>query len=336
MSLRTLWPGLLLCMALGAAAGVLYQQHHRLMSIPFLAALPLVMLTKWSSPLRYYMRLSVYLSGMAACSIWGVIASIAMSLVGRSKDINYVVARTFHGTVAPLVGIRFTVEGEEHLYDNRPAVIIGNHQTMLDILYLGRIFPTGASIMAKKELKFMPLLGQFMTLSNAVFINRAKGKADAVAMFAKVADTMKAKVLSLFIFPEGTRSHSATPTLLPFKKGAFHLAVAAQLPIVPIVCENYSSAYSSKNKRFDGGDLVIKVLPPISTEGITSSSEDINALVDKTRNIMLEALQELTKRRDEINRVKKVFDSAELTEASEERQELLAEESTAEAEASSS
>ena len=57
-----------------------------------------------------------------------------MSLVGRSKDINYVVARAFHAMVAPLVGWRFTVEGHEHLDDNKPAVVLGNHQTMIDIL----------------------------------------------------------------------------------------------------------------------------------------------------------------------------------------------------------
>lgn len=64
--------------------------------------------------------------------------------------------------------------------------------------------------------------------------------------------------LSLFIFVEGTRSASPIPNLLPFKKGPFHLAVAAQLPIIPIVCENYAIAYSAKEKRFNGGDLVIK------------------------------------------------------------------------------
>jgi len=134
--------------------------------------------------------------------------------------------------------------------------------------------------MAKKELKWMPLLGQFMTLSNAVFVNRSK-RQDAVAVFAKVAQTMKEKSvcflslslsspkllladsqslkkLSLFIFPEGTRSASPTPSLLPFKKGAFHLAVQAQLPIVPIVCENYSGIYSSKHKRFDSGEIVVR------------------------------------------------------------------------------
>jgi lysophosphatidate acyltransferase len=135
---------------------------------------------------------------------------------------------------------------------------------------------------------------------------------------------MSSTQLSLFIFVEGTRSASATPTLLPFKKGAFHLAVAAQLPIIPIICENYAAAYSAQNKTFEGGDVMIRgtsspplpsppslyctltmhtttVLAPISTVGLTSSSEDINALVERTRAQMLEALEELAKKREAIN-----------------------------------
>ena len=129
----------------------------------------------------------------------------------------------------------------------------------------------------------MPLLGQWMTLSNAVFVNRSK-RETAVAMMAKVATTMRDKAvsqpalacfgpldelradlwvlflpqLSLFIFPEGTRSAAQTPGMLPLKKGPFHLAVAAQLPIVPIVCENYAALYSSQRRRFESGDLIIK------------------------------------------------------------------------------
>jgi lysophosphatidate acyltransferase len=52
--------------------------------------------------------------------------------------------------------------------------------------------------------------------------------------------------------------------MLPFKKGPFHLAVAAQLPIVPIVCENYAPLYSSQRKHFESGDLVIKGEWPLS------------------------------------------------------------------------
>ncbi|GAA5925130.1 1-acylglycerol-3-phosphate O-acyltransferase SLC1 [Sporobolomyces koalae] len=299
----------------------------RTATLALASLVPAVMLSRVFSPVRYYFRLTTFLLGLAANSAWGVVVSIALSLVGKSMNINWVVARSFRLSTAPLCGITFKVEGQHHLDENRPAVLVGNHQTMLDILYLGAVFPKGASIMAKKELQWMPLLGQFMTLSNAVFVNRSK-RSDAVAVFAKVAQKMKEKSLSLFIFPEGTRSASPVPSLLPFKKGAFHLAVQAQLPIVPIVCENYAGLYSSKYKRFNGGEIVVRVLPPIPTVGVTSSSEDIAKLTETTRNAMLEAIEDLGKKRQEWNRIEGKQPGNSSTEPQGERQRLLAEDST--------
>ncbi|GAA5900192.1 hypothetical protein JCM5296_001484 [Sporobolomyces johnsonii] len=321
---RLLWPAILIA----TVALPLMHLAPRAATLALASLLPTVMLSRFFRPLRYYTRLMTFLVGLAANSVWGVIVSIVMTLIGRSKDINWVVARSFEASTAPLVGIRFKVEDAHHLEDNNPAVVLGNHQTMLDILYLGAVFPKGCSIMAKKELKWMPLLGQFMTLSNAVFVNRSK-RADAVAVFAKVAQTMKEKALSLFIFPEGTRSASPVPSLLPFKKGAFHLAVQAQLPIVPIVCENYAGVYSSKNKTFDGGEIVVRVLPPISTIGVTSSSEDIAALTDKTRLLMLEAIEDLGRKRAEADRLAGKAAPREIEQDSE-RQRLLPEDGQAE------
>merc|ERR1712072_1094572 len=131
--------------------------------------------------------------------------------------------------------------------------------------------------MSKKELKWVPFLGQFMLLSNAVFVDRAN-RQQAFSAFKQVAQVMKEKGTSLFIFAEGTRNRSPHPSLLPFKKGAFHLAVEGQYDIIPVVCENYNQLYSSKQKRFRSGTITLKALPPISTVGSTSSSEDIAAL----------------------------------------------------------
>jgi hypothetical protein len=91
-----------------------------------------------ASPMaRYYARLYLYLSTLGLCSIWGACVAIVMSAAGRRFDVNYYVARSFAYISAHTVGIRFQVEGEQHL-DTRPAVIVGNHQSMLDIAYLGR------------------------------------------------------------------------------------------------------------------------------------------------------------------------------------------------------
>lgn len=103
--------------------------------IAFGALAPVLLLARFNSPVRYYTRLALFLLGLGTASVWGVLVSLGLSLwPGQSKNINWVVARSFHLLVAPLVGFNFHVEGEHHLVDTRPAVVIGNHQTMIDIL----------------------------------------------------------------------------------------------------------------------------------------------------------------------------------------------------------
>ncbi|EUC56184.1 1-acylglycerol-3-phosphate acyltransferase, putative [Rhizoctonia solani AG-3 Rhs1AP] len=253
-----------------------------------LPALVLRYLSERSPIVKYYVRLTTYLSTLGVLSVWGVLVSVGMTAMGNRFDINYVVARSFYHVCGPLLGIDFAVEGEEYI-STPSAVYIGNHQTMLDILYLGRIFPKQASIMAKKELKWAPLLGQYMALSGAVFVDRKNSK-DALHSLAKAGEEMKSKGVSLWVFPEGTRSSSEVPDLLPFKKGAFHLAVQAGVPIVPIVCENYWRLY--RKGTLDEGTLKIKVLPPISTAGLTAA--DVTELAERTRETMLATLRDIS------------------------------------------
>lgn len=103
-------------------------------------SLPLFLLRTASnaSPLaRYYVRLGVYLSAIGVCSVWGVVTAIGMTLAGNRFDINWVVARSFYHLTSRLLGIYIEIEGEEYL-STRPAVMIMNHQSMLDILVIGR------------------------------------------------------------------------------------------------------------------------------------------------------------------------------------------------------
>ncbi|KZT29369.1 1-acylglycerol-3-phosphate O [Neolentinus lepideus HHB14362 ss-1] len=238
--------------------------------------------------IKYYLRLGLYLSTLGICSVWGAMVAVGMSLAGRRFDVNFVTARSFYLLTSRVLGIKFVVEGEEHL-DTRPAVLVGNHQSMLDIIYLGRIFPKRASIMAKKELQWMPLLGQYMTLSGAVFVDRGNN-AKAVQSLMEVGEIMKERHTSLWMFPEGTRSMREYHDMLPFKKGGFHLAVQAQVPIVPVVCENYWRLY--RKGVLGSGTLKIRVLPPVSTTGLTTA--DIPDLVNRVRDQMVAALREIS------------------------------------------
>jgi lysophosphatidate acyltransferase len=161
----------------------------------------------------------------------------------------------------------------------------------LDVLMLGCMFPQYCSVTAKASLKYTPFLGQFMALSKTVFIDRAN-RATARAAFDGAANTMKNDRQSVFIFPEGTRSYAAEPTLLPFKKGAFHLAVQAQVPIVPVVCANYTHVLDVKNKTVRPGIVDVSILPAIPTKGYTAA--DVDALVERTQNAMMDELIRLS------------------------------------------
>jgi lysophosphatidate acyltransferase len=257
-------------------------------------------------------------AALLICATYGVLASIFLRLVGYGRVSQWATARSFKWVMFLVTGTYFDiVEGAENL-STRPAVFIGNHQTELDVLLLGAIFPPYCSVTAKKSLKKVPLLGWFMALSRTVFIDRAN-RETALKAFDGAAKEMKTQRQSVFIFPEGTRSYSSEPKLLLFKKGAFHLAVKAGVEIVPIVAENYAHVLSIKKMTFRAGGIRVKgelgpldlivsflllilylVLPPISTKNLTSA--DVDKLTQDTRESMLQVLTDLSKSKEGYNK----------------------------------
>jgi lysophosphatidate acyltransferase len=118
-----------------------------------------------------------------------------------------------------------------------------------------RIFPRATVITAKKELRWVPFLGVMLMAGGNIFLDRSNPQM-AVQSLKEAGETMKQRKTSVWIFPEGTRTIHQEPTMKPFKKGAFHVAVQSGLPIVPVVCENYWKLY--RTGVFEGGTLKIK------------------------------------------------------------------------------
>lgn len=172
---------------------------------------------------------------------------------------------------------------------------------------LGCIFPHHCSVTAKKSLKSMPFLGWFMSLSGTVFIDRANST-NARNALAGASEEITREKQSVYMFPEGTRSYAKEPMLLPFKKGAFHLAVQAGVPIVPVVVANYSDVLFVPGWKFKAGDIAVKgmahlmshfeylliliVLKPIETKGLQPS--DVEDLARDTRELMLREIVAIT------------------------------------------
>ncbi|KAF9584910.1 1-acylglycerol-3-phosphate O-acyltransferase [Lunasporangiospora selenospora] len=247
----------------------------------FLAALP-------PRP-QFLCKSALMLFMVAVTSFLGCAVSIVYALLNRRSEINFVVSRLYTKLTARPCGVSFKVSGEHYLEDQR-AVVVCNHQSTLDLMVIGKVFPKHCVVMAKKELLYVPLLGLYMKLSNAIFVDRKNHKKAIESSTHAVAD-MKKRNSGIWIFPEGTRSRLDTADLLPFKKGAFHLAIQSQYPIIPIVSEAYSHIYDSSRRLFPGGELEIRVLEPIPTTGMTTS--DVNELMEKTREVMLKHLKEM-------------------------------------------
>lgn len=201
--------------------------------------------------------LASYIS-LAVAAGWGVFASIFLKLIGEQGIAQWMTGRFLYYIMAVTTGVTFEVIDPNHILDNtRPAVFVGNHQTELDVLMLGTMFPKYCSVTAKASLKKTPILGWFMTLSGSIFIDRKNTK-DAKDAMAGAAEQIRKRNQSVYMFPEGTRSYAKDPVLLPFKKGAFHLAVQAGVPIVPCVVANYSHVLYLKGLIFNSGKIPVK------------------------------------------------------------------------------
>ncbi|XP_025832220.1 1-acyl-sn-glycerol-3-phosphate acyltransferase alpha isoform X2 [Agrilus planipennis] len=204
---------------------------------------------------------------------------------------NLIVASYVSRYISSVFGIKWNLKGKKFLSDDSPCVIVSNHQSAVDVLgmfdiwpIMGRCAPVG-----KRELLYIFPFGLAAWLAGLVFINRrepsqAKSQMNQAALWAK-----KEKI-KLWIFPEGTRRD--TGKIDEFKKGAFYTAIYAQLPILPVVFSNYYFL-NSREKRFDPGEVIITVLPPIPTEGMTVN--DLEKLMSQTRTAMENALFEANK-----------------------------------------
>jgi putative phosphoserine phosphatase/1-acylglycerol-3-phosphate O-acyltransferase len=186
--------------------------------------------------------------------------------------------------VVKMAGLELAVKGEEYLWGKRPAVFILNHQSSVDMFVAAKLIRKDAVGIAKKELKSMPIIGQLLQAGGVIFIDR-KDKEKAIEAMKPAVNALQNNT-SIIIFPEGTRSKDKT--LGSFKKGAFHLAMQAGVPIIPIVLRNAADAMPKGGALFRATAIEIKVLPPVSTKRWTKMNMDRN--IEKIRNEFLSEL----------------------------------------------
>jgi len=182
--------------------------------------------------------------------------------------------------------LRLNVKADVDSLRNKPGtcVIIANHQSNYDLFVFGNVVPYRTVCIAKKSLKWVPLFGQLFWLAGNVLIDRGNAHKARRSMLT-TTHTLQHKDTSIWVFAEGTRNFGET--LLPFKKGAFQMAIAAGVPIVQVCVSTYVK--HMKLNRWDSGDILIRSLPPIPTTGLTL--DDMPRLMETCRQQMRECIE---------------------------------------------
>jgi len=239
------------------------------------------------------MKTIVFYLKIAAVIFWVLLTSVLYLFVSLftfkrrtvfAETVNFLARGVF-----PILGIKIEVQGREYLTQCQPCVFIGNHQSALDVAIYGEICPLNTVAIGKKEIAWIPLFGWLFKMAGGILIDR-KNKRKAISQIDEAVQAIRETKVSVGILPEGTRNRSGKG-LLPFKKGAFHLAVESQVPLVPIIIAEFGGLVNFENKRINPGTIQLRVLPPIPTDGLTV--KDIPQLVLKIHSMMLEVLPEV-------------------------------------------
>jgi len=208
---------------------------------------------------------------------WGLLTR------SRRRGVNFFTAN-WQRMVLAAGGVSLNVLGEKNLTAQRPAVFIFNHRNQVDPLIVGALVRDNYTGVGKKELARDPVLGALGRALDVAFIDRDDSQA-AVEALHEVEERAR-DGLSIVIAPEGTRLD--TTEVGPFKKGAFRMAMATGLPIVPIVIRNAEQVASRDSITMNPGTVDVAVFPPISVSDWTLG--DLDDRIAAVRQLYLDTI----------------------------------------------
>jgi putative phosphoserine phosphatase/1-acylglycerol-3-phosphate O-acyltransferase len=209
---------------------------------------------------------------------WGLLTR------SRRRGVNFFTT-AFPQLLLGLNGVRLNVLGEANLKKKRPAVFIFNHRNNFDPVLVASMVKDNWTGVGKKELQNDPLVGTLGKLVDTVFIDRDDPKKAVESL--KQAEELTKKGLSVVIAPEGTRLD--TKSVGPFKKGPFRLAMAAGVPIVPIVIRNAEVISARDSSTLHPGTVDVVVYPPLSLEDWTL--DNLSDRIAEVRQLYIDTLK---------------------------------------------
>lgn len=199
----------------------------------------------------------------------------------------YYTAR-YIGKMTKFIGVQVELRVPESVKNIGSVVYVANHQNNYDLLTMSHAVRPGTVSVGKKSLKWIPFFGQMYWLTGNILIDR-NNKNKAINTIETTASKIKDNGLSVWLFPEGTRSKGRG--LLPFKTGAFRTATQAGVPIIPICASNLHGTI--KLNRWNNGKVIIEFLDPVYCQ--SDDREGVRHQANKVHGLMKEKIAELTK-----------------------------------------
>lgn len=223
---------------------------------------------------------------VAFLTVVGSVAALVVRLFDASGNTVLRLARWWSQSILALGGVRIRLQSRATLDLTAPHVFMANHVSTLDIWALLVALPIPVRMIAKKQLAAIPLFGWAMWAGRFIFIDR-QNPAKARRSMERAKERIRSGA-SVLLFPEGTRSRDGK--LGPFKKGGFHLAMDAGVPIVPVALRGTRVLMPRGSWRLWPGEITVVVGAPIPTAGLPPGNRD--ALLERVRSVIDEMAQD--------------------------------------------
>ncbi len=202
--------------------------------------------------------------------ISGTIGMVLMLITWNGQWVHYFEGRyLFSPPVLFIARVKLKVSGFENLNMKKPCIYVSNHVSHLDVVAIARAIPIGLFYIGKKELKKVPILGQYMYLIGHIFIDR-KNREKAMQSMRKAAELIN-KGKNVITFPEGTRSHDGKTAL--FKRGTFIMAKEGNIDIQPLAVINAEAILPRNSFMIRPGTIEVRIGKRIDA----SELENMNA-----------------------------------------------------------
>jgi 1-acyl-sn-glycerol-3-phosphate acyltransferase len=228
----------------------------------------------------------------------GILATVPLSLtvivaglLGIRGSIYDDMARLWSRWILWASGTRVRIHGFQNVHEERPQIIASNHQSWYDVFAIAANLPGAFKFVAKKELGRIPFFGWGWRAAGHISIDRSNTQA-AIRSLEKAEEAMRRQHAKVVIFPEGTRSPSGD--LLPFKKGAFMLALHSGVEIVPAGVSGGRTILRKGDWRIHKGEITLRFGEPIPSAQYNVDTRD--QLVTRVRAVVAQLMKPLARR----------------------------------------